>query len=258
MATSRAYPTLRTTCARSHCGALEATARAGRARENIGNVTGTGLRGGVPRQVLLAACLLMGCTINAPLPSGLSASTSASVPASLDPATTARLVLQPDDLGPVGGAESFVLFDEGPLARADAGLPPRADPARFGRLGGWKARYKRADTSARAGVLVIDSRVDVFPDDSGASADLDAYRELWRQRVADGNWETIQANVAGNPTVGLRSVRQRGAVRDLELAWSAGRYTGLVALSGLDESVSPETAQRLADLVSARMKADGG
>ena len=53
-----------------------------------------------------------------------------------------RLVLQPADLG-----SRFLRFDEGAQIAIDVHPGPREDLQRFGRLGGWKARYKRADSS---------------------------------------------------------------------------------------------------------------
>src|SRR4051812_42446806 len=54
-----------------------------------------------------------------------------------------RLVLQQKDL-PRGFGE----FASGPQVRADFHPGPREDPTRFGRVGGWIARYRRADAAS--------------------------------------------------------------------------------------------------------------
>ena len=81
-----------------------------------------------------------------------------------------NLVLQPKDL-----SGEFSRFDEGPLALADAPVGDRADLDRFGRVGGWKARYRRAGSPATRGPLVVESRVDLFEGAGGAEEELDAH-----------------------------------------------------------------------------------
>ena len=51
----------------------------------------------------------------------------------------------------------------------------RSDPARFGRIDGWKARYRRPGTRQTEGPLVVESRADVFEDADGATSEFDAY-----------------------------------------------------------------------------------
>src|SRR4051812_43784178 len=91
-----------------------------------------------------------------------------------------RLVLQPADL-----PRAFTRFDEGRQVRLDRVPGPRADPARFGREDGWKARFNRAGTAATRGPLVVESRVDLFGDAGGAKQDLAAYAGQFR-RTASG------------------------------------------------------------------------
>ena len=67
------------------------------------------------------------------------------------------LGLQPRDL-----PSAFERFDEGAQVSLDRVPGPRYDTARFGRQGGWKARYRRAGTTATPGPLVVESRADVF------------------------------------------------------------------------------------------------
>jgi len=57
--------------------------------------------------------------------------------ASIEKSELPTLVLQPSDL-----PKAFSQFDEGRQVRIDAHPGPRGDPARFGRVDGWKARYR--------------------------------------------------------------------------------------------------------------------
>lgn len=93
-----------------------------------------------------------------------------------------RLVLQPADLtGP------WTRFDEGRQLRADALPGERADVTRFGRLDGWKARYRRPGSPETEGPLVIESRADLFAEVSGAEQDFDvAIADLERGGTAAG------------------------------------------------------------------------
>lgn len=81
------------------------------------------------------------------------------------------IVLQPDDLG-----GNFTRFDEGRLAIADAPLGERADPERFGRIDGWKARFRRSGSAATVGPLVVESRADLFEGAGGAERELEAHQ----------------------------------------------------------------------------------
>src|SRR5689334_17400820 len=73
------------------------------------------------------------------------------------PSQLPKLVLQPHDLsGP------FTAFDVGRQVRLDQVPGPRGNPARFGREGGWKARYNRPGSPTTRGPLVVESRADVF------------------------------------------------------------------------------------------------
>jgi hypothetical protein len=66
------------------------------------------------------------------------------------------LVLSDADVG-----RPFTQFDQGEQRRTDM-APPRDDPSRFHRQGGWKARFQRGGTVKTKGPLVIESRADLF------------------------------------------------------------------------------------------------
>jgi hypothetical protein len=82
-----------------------------------------------------------------------------------------KLVLQRGDLPDV-----WTPFNSGRQVRADAPAGPRSDPQRFGRSGGWIARFRRSGSQATSGALVIESRADLFASAAGAKDDLSAAR----------------------------------------------------------------------------------
>lgn len=109
------------------------------------------------------------------------------------------VVLQPDDLG-----DAFTRFDEGLLAIADAPASDRADPERFGRTGGWKARYRRPGSAATAGPLVVESRADLFEGSGGAEREFDAHRdELEPQARHASGADLVEVEELGDEAVAL-------------------------------------------------------
>src|SRR2546423_13843497 len=95
------------------------------------------------------------------------------------------LVLQPADL------PSFSQFGLGAQVGADAHAGPRKDPTRFGRMGGWIARYRPADAAVRSGPLVVESRADLFPSTSSAKQDLDAYNTEYEATIASSSGKKL-------------------------------------------------------------------
>ena len=121
------------------------------------------------------------------------------------------LVLQPADLG-----APFVRFDEGRQVSADAPPGERADPERFGRGGGWKARYKRSGSAQTRGPLVVESRADVFDDVEGAKDDfaamgLDAGRAQTKVRAPKIGDESVATAIfqRGSPSVAFFTIGWR-------------------------------------------------
>jgi hypothetical protein len=147
------------------------------------------------------------------------------------------LVLQPDDLG-----ERFVRFDEGPLARADFQPGPREDAGRFGRIDGWKARYRLAETGTPAGPLVAVSTADVFADEGGAERDMGAYREEFElaRATASGMARTVNVPTVGQETFGA-SLEQAG-VFYYTIAWRFENVTASVLVQGFELSVEDAIA----------------
>lgn len=97
----------------------------------------------------------------------------------LDPDRASQAVLRISDL-----PDGFTAFDRGEIESRDVAPGPREDPARFGRQGGWKTRFRRVGAPGTRGPLVVESRVDVFSDSDGAGDELAAYRSEYEAALA--------------------------------------------------------------------------
>jgi hypothetical protein len=162
----------------------------------------------------------------------------------LDKAQLPKLVLQPSDL-----PGAFSRFDEGAQVQADAVTGPRHDPVRFGREGGWKARYHRAGTGATRGALVVESRADVFGDAGGAGKDLDAYRA----QLAQLRGRRLAAPKLGEAAVASTQL-QAGGIRFYTIAWRDRNTTASVTVDGFDGKVTLDDALALARLQERRLR----
>jgi hypothetical protein len=155
----------------------------------------------------------------------------------VDASALPRLVLQPDDLG-----DRFVRFTEGRITRADFQPGPRAEPTRFGRVDGWKARYRLEETGSPPGPLVVVSTADVFGDEGGAERDLDAYREEFElaRGAAVGVARTVDVPTVGDESFGT-SLEQAG-VFYYTIAWRFENLTASVLAQGFELSVEDAVA----------------
>jgi len=149
------------------------------------------------------------------------------------------LVLQPGDL-----PDTFERFDEGAQVSLDRVPGPRFDTARFGRKGGWKARYRRAGTTATPGPLVVESRADVFGSSSDARDDLAAYRDQFAHAVAA---QLIRAPSLGDGAVAMTQLRPgTPGIRFYSIAWRVANVTGSVTANGFDGRLTLAQAVALA------------
>lgn len=162
--------------------------------------------------------------------------------AAIEQAQLKDLVLQPGDLPKV-----FIQFDEGRQGIADRPTGERSDPARFGRLDGWKSRYRRPGSAETKGPLVIESRADVFESEGGASDELDAFDQAGFDAIDDPEvgdearaWESSQAAAAGG-------------VRYYVIAWREDNATASLLVSGFDGKLTFDEALELARKQAARM-----
>jgi len=156
-----------------------------------------------------------------------------------------NLVLQPADL------PSFSQFGLGAQVTADAHAGPRKDPARFGRLGGWIARYRPADASVRNGPLVVESRADLFPSASAAKQDLDAYSTEYETTIARSSGRKLGEVAVGDEARAFTF----GSGSDFfyVVAWRNANGTASVLVEG--SAVTLDDAIALARKQSARLAA---
>lgn len=186
------------------------------------------------RSGAIAACVLVlcGCSLG-----GGGDESGDGIPAS----SLAALVLQPADLG-----TPWSRFDEGPQASSEV----RGDPARFGRVGGWKARYRRPGDRETAGALVVESRADVFRDEEGAADDLGALLAATSGR--GGRVEGLGDEAEARSFV-------EGEVRFVTVAWRTENAVGQVFANGFADGFDVDDAVELARKQAERVeRASGG
>jgi hypothetical protein len=137
------------------------------------------------------------------------------------------LVLRDRDLPP-----AFSPFSVGPQSSVDATSPLREDPTRFGRKGGWIARYRRSGSVSTRGALVVVSRADLFGDSGGAQKDLQEYStELANEPGATPH--ALKLPRLGDQAYG-ETFFQPGAhpVRYVVIAWRYRNVTASVEAEG--------------------------
>ena len=159
----------------------------------------------------------------------------------------ADVVLQPADL-----PGSFERFDEGRQARADQPEGERVDATRFGRLGGWKSRFRRRGGAELRGPLVIESRADIFESAGGAEDELDA--------IADEHSVEPGDRGVGDEAL-VVSARQAGFPRPLRtfvVYWRSANVVGAVTTNGFQGRLSEKDALRLARRQQERIAASAG
>jgi hypothetical protein len=157
-----------------------------------------------------------------------------------------RLVLQPADL-----AAGFTRFDEGAQGIADRPPGERADPQRFGRKGGWKARFRRLGSARAQGPRVVESRADLFGDPDGAEEELDAHRvELEQLYGAVRDVESLGDEAfAAAQDLGAESVAVYA------VAWRYGNVAASISANGFSGRVTLDDVVRLARAQQRRIAA---
>lgn len=152
-----------------------------------------------------------------------------------------RLVLQPRDVPGV-----FIQFDRGRQITADQPSGARSNPGRFGRLEGWKARYRRRGSGETRGPLVIESRADLFESSEGATEELEAidepgFRPVDAPRVGDEAraWSSFPGGA--------------GTVRYYLVAWREDNVTALLLASGFEGKITLPDVLELARKQQRRM-----
>lgn len=158
-----------------------------------------------------------------------------------------RMVLVRNDLEGSG----WTRFDWGRQARLDQPTGRRSDPARFGRVDGWKARYRRPGSRQTSGPLVVESRADVFAAPDGARSDFDAY---------GGELEASGTQLEEVPELGERAIvatLTQGDVRFFLVMWRDANAVGAINVNGFVHRLTREQALELARKQQAHMRAVG-
>ena len=156
-----------------------------------------------------------------------------------------HMVLLQEDLEGTG----WTRFDWGEQTRSDQPAGARSNPDRFGRLGGWKARYRRPGTQQTVGPLVVESRADVFEDKEGAQQDYEAYgSELERA----GLMLEPQTDLGD---AGIVATLVDDGVRFYLVQWRDDNAVASVNVNGHEGKVTKEQALELAQKQLSRMEA---
>ncbi len=163
-----------------------------------------------------------------------------------------RLVLQSSDL-----PATFVRFDAGKQVNADASGDRRLDPERFGRLGGWKARYRLSGTGQAGGPQIVESRADVFEGSSGAEQDLDAYRSDLAELAGPTGGRKLQAPALGDEAFAITRAQGSGRfrIRLYTIVWRDANVSAALSATGFDGRFRFEQALALARAQARRVQA---
>lgn len=159
------------------------------------------------------------------------------------------LVLSQSD---VGG--EFTQFDQGIQRRADLS-PPRDDANRYGRKGGWKARFSRPGTRTTDGPLVISSLADLFGSEDGARKDFDLYEQSLFQFETTGGGRKLSSPGLGDESqaVTYRQGLPPNEVDHYVIAWRDGNVTASLTMNGF--KLTWEQALTLARAQEERIQA---
>lgn len=165
------------------------------------------------------------------------------------------LVLQPKDM------QGFTQFDWGRQVTLDNSAGARRDPARFGREGGWKARYRRRGTPDTTGPLVVESRADLFDGESGAKKDLAAYNTDLAAAFADApaGSHRIFGTGLGDASVAITTTMPGlTPSRFFRIAWRYRNATASVLVQGFEKKIAFAGALRLARIQQRHLVAAAG
>jgi hypothetical protein len=180
--------------------------------------------------LLTAVVLLAGCSL-----------TGGDDGASVEVGELKQLVLQPEDVDP-----AFLRFDEGKQGLTDLPGGRPAEQGRFGRQGGWKARYRRAGTRQTSGPLVIASLVDVFESTSGAKDEF----ETVQTELRDGEleWQPTDAPRLGDEAVAMSLTQGTGQtkVSFFLVAWRDDNAVASIEANGFGDKITLDDAVALA------------
>ena len=167
--------------------------------------------------------------------------------ASIEERALPSLVLQEADV------PQLQLFDEGPQARGDLPSGDRGDPERYGRKGGWKARFRLPSASSESrGPLVVESRADLFGDANGAEKDLQAARG----DLAD-TWTDVETPKIGDAVWAATTVQESAAasIRHYAITWREANVVAALLVQGFDGQLTLGNVLALARAQQKRIDA---
>jgi hypothetical protein len=157
------------------------------------------------------------------------------------------LLLQQEDVG-----SELTQFDRGDQRRADFS-PPRDDPNRFDRQGGWKARFSRRGTPRTEGALVVSSLADLFGSADDAAEDFELYRASLAQFLSAGGREVPVSGLGEEAyAVTYSQGVKPNVIHHYSIAWRDGPVTASVTANGF--RLTPAQALALARAQAARIR----
>ena len=161
------------------------------------------------------------------------------------------LVLQQEDVG-----SELTQFDRGVQRRADLS-PPRDDPSRFDRQGGWKARFSRSGTRTTEGALVVSSLADLFASDGDAAEDFELDQASLDQFATAGGREVPVSGLGDEArAVTFSQGLKPNVIHHYAIAWRDGPVTASVTANGF--KLTRSQALALARAQEARIRAASG
>lgn len=168
--------------------------------------------------------------------------------AQVKPGELQKVVLQPEDVPRV-----FIRFDEGRQGISDSPGGRREDANRFGRRGGWKARYRRSGTTETVGPLVIVSLIDAFESAGGAEDEYEALAADLREAELD--WRPVEAPDLGDESLAMTFTQGTGPTKVdfFQLAWREGNAVASLEVNGFAGNVELGDASSLAEKMARRI-----
>ncbi len=140
--------------------------------------------------------------------------------------------------------------------RPQAAYELHGTATRYGRLGGWVARYHLAPESPQKGVLVVESRVDLFPNGKDAERDFGAQAAALGDGLKGVAHHQISVARIGDETAGLTIIQQAlKKVRFYTVLWRTRNATASVTGEGYDGQITLGSVLRLARRQNARLAA---
>jgi hypothetical protein len=152
----------------------------------------------------------------------------------------ANLVLQSSDL-----SRRYSVFAAGKETHGELAPALRGDEHRFGRQGGWVARYRTTSRSPAHGALTLVSTADVFAGSSAAGKYFGAVRKYDQQTApATGLKDEPIPRVGDEARAVASPPGPPRSVRIFVVTWRDGRIVATVSATGFARSL------RLADVLA--------